>query len=135
MNYPEVPIVKFRAIVSRLRGADGCPWDKKQTFETLTKYVLEEAKEVVDAIGSGDRSAICEELGDLLLQVVLLSQLAEEEGAFDLDDVVEGITQKMIRRHPHVFGDVKVDGVEDVLRNWEAIKSAEKKAKTLESQT
>lgn len=123
------PLMRFREIVARLRGPDGCPWDRRQTFDTLKKYVLEEAQETVEAIESGDREAICEELGDLLLQVFLLSQLAEEEGAFSLDDVANGICEKMVRRHPHVFGETKVDGVEDVLRNWETIKAREKEEK------
>jgi tetrapyrrole methylase family protein / MazG family protein len=123
------PFDRFRAIIAKLRAPDGCPWDRKQTFDSLTKYVLEEAQETVDAIHSGDREAICEELGDMLLQIGLLSQLGEEEGAFTIDDVIEGICAKLIRRHPHVFGEVKVDGAEDVVRNWQEIKAQEKREK------
>jgi XTP/dITP diphosphohydrolase len=113
-------------VVAQLRSPDGgCPWDLEQTPETLIPYVLEEAYEVVDAIRQGDREAIADELGDLLLQVVLQAQIAAESGAFDLGTVVEGITEKLIRRHPHVFGQVQVNGVEDVRRNWEEIKDTE----------
>ncbi len=94
-------------VVAKLRSPDGgCPWDLAQTPQTLTPYVIEEAYEVVDAIASGETSAIAEELGDLLLQVVLQAQIAAEEGTFSLQEVAQGITQKLIRRHPHVFGDV-----------------------------
>jgi XTP/dITP diphosphohydrolase len=113
-------------VVAQLRSPDGgCPWDLDQTPETLIPYVLEEAYEVVDAIRQGNREAIADELGDLLLQVVLQAQIAEESGAFDLGTVVEGITEKLIRRHPHVFGDAQVNGVEDVRRNWEEIQNGE----------
>jgi XTP/dITP diphosphohydrolase len=113
-------------VVAQLRSPDdGCPWDLEQTPETLIPYVLEEAYEVVDAIRQGDREAIADELGDLLLQVVLQAQIAGETGAFDLGTVVAGITEKLIRRHPHVFGEVQVNGVEDVRRNWEEIKATE----------
>jgi XTP/dITP diphosphohydrolase len=114
-------------VVAKLRSPDGgCPWDLAQTPETLTQYVIEEAYEVVDAIQGGDKKAICEELGDLLLQVVLQSQIASENRDFSLKDVVEGITEKMIRRHPHVFGDVAVASMDDVNKNWEEIKASEK---------
>jgi XTP/dITP diphosphohydrolase len=114
-------------VVAKLRSPDGgCPWDLAQTPETLTPYVIEEAYEVVDAIKSGDKDAIAEELGDLLLQVVLQSQIAGEYGQFSLKEVAEGISQKLIRRHPHVFGDVSVQSVDEVRQNWEQIKAAEK---------
>src|SRR4028119_1438507 len=114
-------------VVAQLRSpSGGCPWDLAQTPQTLTPYVIEEAYEVVDAIRSGDKDAIAEELGDLLLQVVLQAQIATEAGEFTLKEVAQGITQKLIRRHPHVFGDVEVQGVEDVRQNWEQIKAAEK---------
>ncbi len=114
-------------VVAKLRSPDGgCPWDLAQTPETLTEYVIEEAYEVVDAIQVGEKKAICEELGDLLLQVILQAQIASENRDFSLKDVVEGITEKMIRRHPHVFGDVAVQGVDDVNKNWEEIKASEK---------
>lgn len=114
-------------VVAQLRSPNGgCPWDLAQTPQTLIPYVIEEAYEVVDAIQSGDKDAIAEELGDLLLQVVLQAQIATEAGEFTLKEVAQGITQKLIRRHPHVFGDVEVQGVEDVRQNWEQIKAAEK---------
>ena len=114
-------------VVAQLRSPDGgCPWDLAQTPQTLTPYVIEEAYEVVDAIRSGDNAAIAEELGDLLLQVVLQAQIAAESGKFSLTEVAQGITQKLIRRHPHVFGDVQVQNIDEVRQNWEQIKAAEK---------
>jgi XTP/dITP diphosphohydrolase len=115
------------AVVAALRSPNGgCPWDLAQTPESLTPYVIEEAYETVDAIQSGETKAICEELGDLLLQVVLQAQIASETEQFSLTDVAQGIREKLIRRHPHVFGDVKVQTVDDVHRNWEQIKAIEK---------
>lgn len=115
------------ATVAQLRSPDGgCPWDLAQTSTSLIPYVLEEAYEVADAIRSGDPEAIAEELGDLLLQVVLQSQISREQGGFDLQLVAEKITQKLIRRHPHVFGDVQVADAEEVKQNWDQIKAAEK---------
>ena len=114
-------------VVAQLRSPDGgCPWDLAQTPQTLTPYVIEEAYEVVDAILRGDNAAIAEELGDLLLQVVLQAQIAAESGKFSLTEVAQGITQQLIRRHPHVFGDVKVQNVDEVRQNWERIKAEEK---------
>jgi XTP/dITP diphosphohydrolase len=114
-------------VVAQLRDPDrGCPWDLAQTSASLTPYIIEEAYETVHAIRSGDREAIVSELGDLLLQVVLQAQLATEAGEFTLEDIAKAITQKMIRRHPHVFGDAKVDGLAEVRANWEEIKAAEK---------
>lgn len=113
-------------LMQRLLAPDGCPWDRKQSFATLRKYVLEEACEVIDAIDSGDRQELRAELGDLLLQVVFQAELGRVEGAFGPDDVVAGICDKLVRRHPHVFGDVAVDDAEHVLRNWEAIKLQER---------
>jgi XTP/dITP diphosphohydrolase len=114
-------------VVAQLRSPDGgCPWDRAQTPQTLIPYVIEEAYEVVDAIRKGESAAIAEELGDLLLQVVLQAQIASEQGQFDLQAVAQSISQKLIRRHPHVFGDVEVSGVEEVVQNWEEIKAAEK---------
>ncbi len=122
-------------VVAQLRSPDGgCPWDLAQTPQTLTPYVIEEAYEVVDAIRSGDTKAIAEELGDLLLQVVLQAQIASEQGQFTLKEVAEGITQKLIRRHPHVFGDVQVQDAEEVHKNWEQIKATEKGETAAESQ-
>lgn len=113
-------------IMAKLRSADGCPWDRQQTHETLKKYVIEETYEVVDAVDAGDMEELCGELGDLLLQILFHAQLARERGDFDIARVIEGISTKLIRRHPHVFGDVEVASAEEVLHNWEQIKSAEK---------
>jgi XTP/dITP diphosphohydrolase len=114
-------------VVAKLRSPNGgCPWDLEQTPETLTPYVIEEAYEVVDAIKSGDKNHVAEELGDLLLQVVMQAQLSSESGDFTLKEVAEGITQKLIRRHPHVFGDVSVQSVDEVNQNWDEIKADEK---------
>lgn len=122
-------------VVAQLRSPNGgCPWDLAQTPQTLIPYVIEEAYEVVDAIRNGDRDAIAEELGDLLLQVVLQAQIASEVGQFSMTEVAEGITQKLIRRHPHVFGDVQVESADEVHQNWEQIKAAEKGETTKEAQ-
>lgn len=117
---------KLRKIIAALRAPDGCPWDREQTHESLKKYLIEETYEVVDAIDSGDIDHLIEELGDVLLQVMLHGQIGEDEGYFTIDDIIEVLAEKMIRRHPHVFGTVKVEGTEDVLRNWEEIKKKEK---------
>jgi len=123
---------KLIEIVAKLRSPDGgCPWDLAQTPESLTPYVIEEAYEVVDAIRSGDKSAIAEELGDLLLQVVLQAQIASESNQFSLTEIANSITEKLIRRHPHVFGDIQVSSIDEVHQNWEQIKAAEK-GETLE---
>ena len=114
------------AISARLRAPDGCPWDRRQTHASLRPFVLEEAYETVDAIESGSPEDLAEELGDLFLQIILHAQLAAEEGAFDLTDVYRTLGAKIIRRHPHVFGDVEVSGADEVLRNWETIKAAER---------
>ncbi|MEL6334137.1 MAG: nucleoside triphosphate pyrophosphohydrolase [Cyanobacteria bacterium J06626_26] len=114
-------------VVAQLRNPDGgCPWDLAQTPESLTPYVLEEAYEVVDAIQQGNRDHIAEELGDLLLQVVLQSQIFSETDGFDLGDVAQGIADKLIRRHPHVFGDGQAATPEEVSISWDAIKASEK---------
>ncbi len=115
----------LRLVMARLRGPDGCPWDKEQTPQSLRKYVIEEAYEVVEAIDSGSASKLSEELGDLLLQVVFHAQLASETGAFALPEVTRSIVEKLIRRHPHVFGTVEVSGSDQVLANWQQIKRAE----------
>jgi MazG family protein len=116
-------------LMQRLLGPKGCPWDKEQTFETTRKYVLEEACEVIDAIDSGDRKMLREELGDLLLQVVFLSEMARMEKSFGIDEVVAGIVDKLVTRHPHVFGDLDADTADQVLKNWEQIKAQEKKGR------
>ncbi len=120
---------RLLSIMERLRGPDGCPWDREQTLQTLRPYVLEETYEVLEAIDSGDPREHCEELGDLLLQIVFQAQLAREEGRFDFADVAEAISSKLVSRHPHVFGDAVVEGAEGVLRQWAALKREEKKAK------
>ncbi len=114
------------ALMRRLLAPEGCPWDREQTFASLRKYVIEEAFEVVDAIDRGDLGAVREELGDLLLQVAFQSELGRAAGAFGPDDVIAGIVEKMVRRHPHVFGDENVSGAAEVHRNWEEIKAREK---------
>lgn len=112
--------------VKALRAPDGCPWDKEQTFKTLTPYILEEAYELVDAIENGTMDDIKEELGDALLHVVMLSNMAEETHHFSVYDVADYENKKMIHRHPHVFGDTQVESVDDVWKNWEALKKEEK---------
>jgi tetrapyrrole methylase family protein/MazG family protein len=114
-------------ITARLRAPDGCPWDRQQTHESLRSFVLEETYEVLEALDSGNRQELCEELGDLMMQVMIHSQVAAEAGEFEIGDVLAGISSKLMRRHPHVFGDVQVSGAQEVLRNWQSIKQAEKK--------
>lgn len=120
------PLDKLVSVMARLRGEDGCPWDREQTHASLKPYLIEEAYEVWDAIDEEDPAKLCEELGDLLLQVVFHAQLASEAGAFDVNDVVRGIVDKLIRRHPHVFGEVDVSGAGEVVVNWEKIKRGER---------
>ena len=116
-------------IIERLRAPGGCPWDRKQTLETLRTSITEEAYELADAITKKDMAGIREEAGDLLLQVVFVASLAKDAGAFDMKDVVRTVCDKLIRRHPHVFGNVKAEDSEEVLRNWEKIKAEERKEK------
>lgn len=116
-------------IMARLRGPDGCLWDKEQTHHTLKQYLLEEADEVIEAIDKNDSTHLKEELGDLLLQVVFHAQIASEESRFTIDDVIDGIVNKLTRRHPHVFGDVKVASSQEILERWKKIKADEKKTK------
>ncbi|MCX5749652.1 MAG: nucleoside triphosphate pyrophosphohydrolase [Candidatus Saganbacteria bacterium] len=112
-------------IIDKLRGKNGCPWDKKQTHRSLKPYVIEEAYEMLQAIDKKDDKKLCDELGDLLLQVILHSRIAKERKAFSVEDVIKGINEKMTRRHPHVFAKRKVSGVDEVWKNWEEIKSDE----------
>ncbi len=119
---------RLLGIMARLREPGGCPWDREQTRASLRTYVLEEAFEVADAIDGGNWDELAEELGDLLLQVVFLSRLGEEAGKFGFDEVACGIADKLVRRHPHVFGEDKAETPEDVWRHWDAIKQAEKTA-------
>lgn len=113
--------------MARLRAPGGCPWDREQTFDTIKPYTLEEAYEVLEAIDNRDWPELTGELGDLLLQVLFYSQMASEEGHFSVDDVLDRLSNKLVDRHPHVFGDVKADTPAEVLRNWEALKAEEKK--------
>jgi ATP diphosphatase len=114
-------------IMARLRAPDGCPWDREQTFDTIKPYTLEETYEVLEAIDNRDWPELTGELGDLLLQVLFYSQMASEEGHFSVDDVLDRLSNKLVDRHPHVFGEVKADTPAEVLRNWEALKAEEKK--------
>jgi tetrapyrrole methylase family protein/MazG family protein len=118
--------------MARLRGPGGCPWDREQDHRSLARHLLEEAHEVLEAIDDGDPGRLREELGDLLLQVVFHAQMAADAGRYDIDDVAEGIVGKLVRRHPHVFGDTRVDSADEVLVNWERIKAEEKGAHGLE---
>ncbi len=115
-------------LMTRLRGPDGCPWDRKQTLPDLKPYVIEEAYEVVDAIDRNDRAALLEEVGDFLLEAVFITELTREEGTFDVYDSITAIHDKLVRRHPHVFGDVEAKDAEQVLVNWEKLKQDERKA-------
>ena len=114
-------------LMERLRSPNGCPWDREQTHESLRKHLLEESYEAISAIDSGDFADMREEFGDLLLQVVLQSQIANEEGQFNVHQVIQGIHSKIVRRHPHVFGDLKLEGVQGVLANWEKLKEQERR--------
>ena len=125
------PIDELLEIMATLRGPEGCPWDKEQTHESLKPYVVEEAYELVEAVDGGENGEIREELGDLLLQIIFHSQIAAETGSFDFDDVIRGINEKLLRRHPHVFGDEKAVDEVEALKNWERIKvETEGKKKT-----
>jgi nucleoside triphosphate diphosphatase len=118
---------KAVSIMARLRAPGGCPWDREQTFDTIKKYTLEETYEVLEAIDNRDWQELTGELGDLLLQVLFYSEMAKEIGFFNIDDVLDALSNKLIGRHPHVFGDVKANDSQTVLQNWEAIKKEEKK--------
>ncbi len=115
------------SIMARLRAPGGCPWDREQTFDSIKPYTLEEAYEVLEAIDNRDWDELPGELGDLLLQVLFYAEMAQEDGRFSIDDVLERLSTKLVNRHPHVFGDVKAETSADVLRNWEALKAEEKK--------
>ncbi len=120
-------LIQLLEIMEKLRSEQGCPWDKEQTFKTLIPFLIEEAYEVVDTLEKSDTSHLKEELGDLLFQIVFHAQLAREENQFDMSEVLQAIIDKLIRRHPHVFGDAKVKDAAEVIHNWEQIKDAEKK--------
>lgn len=128
MNYPNLE--RLIEIISILRGENGCEWDRAQTHSTLRKNMIEEAYEAVDAIDDNDMKHLQEELGDVLLQVVLHAQIAKEENAFNIEDIAKGISDKLVHRHPHVFGDVKVTSTQDILDNWEKLKQEEKPHRT-----
>jgi len=119
-------------VMARLRGPGGCPWDHEQTHRSLARHLLEETHEALEAIDADDSALLREELGDVLLQVVFHAQIAADDGAWDVDDVAEEIARKLIRRHPHVFGETEVSGADEVLVNWERIKAEEKGPKALE---
>lgn len=125
-NKDVISMTKLQEVMKTLRAPKGCPWDREQTHETLKPYLIEESYEVLEAIEQKDMYNLTEELGDLLLQVIFHAQVAHEEGEFEFEDVLRGIIQKLIRRHPHVFGDIHVDNSEEVLRNWDVIKKQEK---------
>lgn len=117
------------ALMTRLRGPGGCPWDREQSMEDLRPFIIEEAYEVTHAIDSGDREGLREEVGDMLLQAVFVSEIAREEGSFTIDDAITAIHDKLVRRHPHVFGDVQADTADAVLSNWEKLKATERSEK------
>ena len=128
MPLPE-DLSKFDAlveIIARLRAPDGCPWDKEQTHQTLRGNLLSETYEVLEALDRGDAAELCEELGDLLLQIVLHAQIAKDDGEFQIGDVVQGISTKIIHRHPHIFGTKKVKDSNEVMHNWEVLKKEER---------
>jgi tetrapyrrole methylase family protein/MazG family protein len=122
----ESAMARLLEIMRKLRSEQGCPWDREQTLQTLKPFLVEECYEVLEAIDSGDRRHLEEELGDVLLQIVFQSQICAEEGSFTFEDVANHISNKLLRRHPHVFGDVKVADSQEVLKNWETIKRSEK---------
>lgn len=119
-------------IMTRLRAPGGCPWDREQTHVSLIKYLREESREVEDAIRKGDPDHLCEELGDLLLQIVFHADIAAEKGQFDMAEVVDALCKKLIRRHPHVFGKAKMKDASEVLAKWDDIKKIEKAARALD---
>ena len=118
---------RVKSIMARLRAPGGCPWDREQTFDTIKRYTLEETYEVLEAIDNRDWKELAGELGDLLLQVLFYAEMAEEQGSFTIDDVLDALSNKLIYRHPHVFGDTKADDAAQVLKNWEELKAEEKR--------
>ena len=120
---------EFTEIIAALRAPDGCPWDREQTFESMKKYLADETQEVFQAVDRNDPDNLCEELGDALLEVLLYSQIAKDQGLFDISDVIDTISRKMIRRHPHVFAGVTVSSQEEQKAMWEEIKRQEKALK------
>ncbi len=128
---PKKDFYEFCDIIEKLRAPEGCPWDREQTHQSLKKHLIEEAYEAADAIEEGDYNAMADELGDVLLQIVMHAQIGKEEGTFDINDVTDIVSRKMIERHPHVFGDANVSSSEEVLDNWEEIKKAQRGQKTV----
>ena len=128
--------MRLKEIVNRLRSEGGCPWDREQTHESLKRCCIEEAAEVVCGVNiltqTGEKDNFIEELGDLMLQVVMNARIAEEEGLFTMDDVLNGVSDKLLRRHPHVFGEIKADSAKEALASWESSKAEEGKNKELE---
>jgi MazG family protein len=124
---------KAVAIMARLRGPGGCPWDRQQTFDSIKRYTLEETYEVLEAIDNRDWQELPSELGDLLLQVLFYAEMAQEDGRFSIDDVLDALSHKLISRHPHVFGDVQADTAGEVVKNWEALKVEERKRKKVQA--
>ena len=120
---------ELKGITAKLRSEEGCPWDREQTFGSLKKHLASEAEEVFEAVDRGDMENLCEELGDVLFQVMINSQIASEHGCFTIEDVIDGICSKMVRRHPHVFGNVKINSVEEGTALWNQIKMQEKAKK------
>ncbi|HEX7087382.1 MAG TPA: nucleoside triphosphate pyrophosphohydrolase [Vicinamibacterales bacterium] len=127
MSTPGARFDELVRIMARLRAPDGCPWDRAQTIRSLRPFLLEETYEALEAIDRGDAAALCEELGDLLFEVVFLARIAEEEGTFTLEQAVDGVARKLVRRHPHVFGDApRLDSPDQVVGRWEELKAAER---------
>jgi tetrapyrrole methylase family protein / MazG family protein len=124
-------LIELVRVMAQLRGPGGCPWDAEQTHRTLARHLLEETHELIEAIDADDSDAIRDELGDVLLQVVFHAEIAEEEGRWDIDDVAQRLTEKLIHRHPHVFGSVEVSGADEVLVNWEKLKAEEAGGRTV----
>src|SRR5262249_10678019 len=120
------------SIMARLRGPGGCPWDREQTFDSIKPYTLEETYEVIEAIDNRDWDELPGELGDLILQVLFYSQMAKEQGSFSMDDVLDRLSNKLVDRHPHVFGDAKAETSSEVLKNWEALKRREKQKQPID---
>jgi tetrapyrrole methylase family protein/MazG family protein len=129
---PDTSFEAFQEVIAHLRAPDGCPWDREQTHQTLRPHLLEEAYEVMSTLDSNDPGAMCEEFGDLLLQIVLHAQIASEYGEFTMSDMLRGIHTKIVNRHPHVFGDLELKEIDGVLQNWERLKSAERTANGME---
>ena len=133
MDIPDKELQDLITLIRKLRAPDGCPWDRKQTRQDIGKYLLDEAYEVLDALAEDNPRHLREELGDLLFQILFISEIASEAGDFSLADVMKDIQAKMIRRHPHVFGDVKVNSVQDVKDNWQEIKKRERSGASTEN--